>query len=1015
MINSNSSCKIFGHAPKSWAWRKLYTYIVMPQKHTFILTILALSLLLLAKAGTASGNETGKRSEPGQTQKLQRKANLGLTQEELAFLQEHPVIRVGNEEGWAPFDFNKHGKPKGYAIDHLKILGRKLGITFKFVNGYSWAELLDLFKQGKIDLLPSLWISESRKEYMLFTEPFIKLPYILVTKQDNREIQGFSDLKGRTVAVPKSYKQEEILKKDYPQIELYQVKGALEGLKAVNYGKADAFIGYRGTVDYLIATKFLTDLEIKGEVDVPELGPQGLYIGVQKDMQLLRSALQKAMDTVSNQQKVRLARKWITLNKSPAPSLNEKEKKFLSKNQVLRVDNLQGWPPFNFLENGKPKGFCIDYMRLLADKLDVRLKFVSGHSWERYLEMLKKEKIDVLCDVVETKKRRNYIDFTRPYFVIFSGIVVKKGKDHLSDLASLAGKMVAVPEDFYHEEILKREYPAIDVITKKNTLECLKSVSSGETAAALAEKPVFDYLINKHFLLDLKSVPIMENVHFENTPVSIGVKKDRNTLRSILQKTMNVVTEEEINSLKKKWLDSDTPDIGATDMTFSAEEREYLTKTKKVHICVHPSRMPLEGIGTNGEYSGIFADILSLIHERTSIEFKPVPARNRKKCIQKSEAGDCEMVSALHKNPETTDKFLFTKPFLKSSRVIIAPDNTQYIPGMESLLDKKVGIVRGDPVEKYIESNYPEIELTYAQDTEKLLKKVATKEMDVGIAGLQMVSYKIHEIGLYDLKIAGKTPFNKFFRMGVSNENPQLRSILNKAIDSVSSQEINRIVQNWLSIKYEHGFNYRMLWKIVGVAGIIIGGILLWNRKLSKLNRKIAEAHEDLARKNKELEKLSITDKLTGVFNRLRLEEVLEQECDRNHRYEKTLSVILADIDDFKEVNDLHGHQRGDEVLREIAKNLCTNIRKTDTAGRWGGEEFLIICPETSRDGAYTLAQKLQKRIENLELEDAKGVTCSFGVAEIKKNESAESFLSRVDNLMYKAKDAGKNKVICAN
>lgn len=233
-----------------------------------------------------------------------RSTELELTPEEQEFLRSNPVIRVGNEDDWPPFDFSEHGVPQGYAIDHLELLGQKLGISFEYINGHTWSELLNLFREGKIDLLPSLWISESRKQYMLFTEPFLELPYVIVSSKQEDSTDSLQDLKGMTVAAPRGYVQEEVLRESFPEIQLQHVDNPLQGLKAVAYGQAQAYIGYRGVVDYLIATNFFTDLDIKGEVQAPELAPQGLYIAVQPDMPILRDLLQKAMDQVSRKQKV---------------------------------------------------------------------------------------------------------------------------------------------------------------------------------------------------------------------------------------------------------------------------------------------------------------------------------------------------------------------------------------------------------------------------------------------------------------------------------------------------------------------------------------------------------------------------------------------------------------------------------------------------------------------------------------------------------------------------------------
>lgn len=224
-----------------------------------ILVLFFLPFSLSATEVTKTQDKRIKNNKP--QDQIAPEQDLNLNKRELKFLRNHAVIRVGSEEVWAPFDFNEQGRPKGYAIDYLEILADKLGISIKYINGYSWSELLELFKKGKIDILPALWISESRKNYMLFTEPFLKLPYVIVAKSAEDSIEDFSDLKGKIVAVARDYKQEEVLRNNYPQVNTYLVKNALEGLKAVSYNKVDAYIGYRGTVDYLIAKNFFTDLE----------------------------------------------------------------------------------------------------------------------------------------------------------------------------------------------------------------------------------------------------------------------------------------------------------------------------------------------------------------------------------------------------------------------------------------------------------------------------------------------------------------------------------------------------------------------------------------------------------------------------------------------------------------------------------------------------------------------------------------------------------------------------------
>ncbi len=160
-----------------------------------------------------------------------------------------------------------------------------------------------------------------------------------------------------------------------------------------------------------------------------------------------------------------------------------------------------------------------------------------------------------------------------------------------------------------------------------------------------------------------------------------------------------------------------------------------------------------------------------------------------------------------------------------------------------------------------------------------------------------------------------------------------------------------------------------------------------------------------------ELRKLANTDRLTGIFNRLKLEDKLTAEVLRARRYARPLSVILIDADHFKDVNDSLGHLVGDGVLRDLASILAAHIRESDIVGRWGGEEFLIINPETAIEGAIALAEKLRKIIEEHEFFQAGRRTVSMGVASLQGDEWEESMLKRADDALYRAKGMGRNRV----
>ncbi len=174
----------------------------------------------------------------------------------------------------------------------------------------------------------------------------------------------------------------------------------------------------------------------------------------------------------------------------------------------------------------------------------------------------------------------------------------------------------------------------------------------------------------------------------------------------------------------------------------------------------------------------------------------------------------------------------------------------------------------------------------------------------------------------------------------------------------------------------------------------------------------IVEDFSDRKKLEEEILKLSFTDKLTQIYNRMKLDEVLEREVIRAKRSNQTFSAILMDIDHFKSVNDQFGHQIGDVVLIEVASLLKTEVRAADVVGRWGGEEFLIVAAQSSREGGVKLAEKLRILIENHEFSCPQKITCSFGVSTYEDGCTPSTLVSRADEALYIAKRNGRNRVI---
>lgn len=190
------------------------------------------------------------------------------------------------------------------------------------------------------------------------------------------------------------------------------------------------------------------------------------------------------------------------------------------------------------------------------------------------------------------------------------------------------------------------------------------------------------------------------------------------------------------------------------------------------------------------------------------------------------------------------------------------------------------------------------------------------------------------------------------------------------------------------------------------------------NEELRRLNAElesiVAERTRELVEKNRELEVLSVTDRLTGLFNRRKLDELLDEELIRCRRYAVQFAVIMMDIDHFKHVNDNHGHAVGDSVLQQMAQVLRERTRDADALARLGGEEFVVVCRHSGLQGAFESAERVREAIAAHTFPGVGQVTASFGVAACCEADSAEALLERADAALYRAKAAGRNRVEAA-
>lgn len=685
----------------------------------------------------------------------------------------------------------------------------------------------------------------------------------------------------------------------------------------------------------------------------------------------------------------------------------EEEKEFIKNTPMVKVGMMPDFTPFSYYIKNTPVGFEHELLNILSQRTG--LVFEKEYAkWTTIYTAFKNKEVDVITSISHKKYREPFTTFTSSYYDIPIMIFVRDDFGEYLGIKSLEGKKVGVLKDvFYIKELQK--IGNIDLVYYDTYEELTKDLVFGKIDALMQNLTNINYLIKKNLYSNLKlaSELILPNTKKED--LRLGVVPEKPILSSILQKGLNSITKKEKEALVTKWIGS-IKEYKGGHIELNKDERAYLN-TKTIKYCINPDGLPFEGLNEKDEHSGISSDYYSLFENILSAKFELVRTENWNESISFIKEKKCDMLALGMETYERKKYLNFTSNYLNVPLVVATKVNVPFINHILDLEGEKIGIIKGDAFVKILRQKYPSLDLVEVEDINEGLDKVKSGKLFGFIDTLASIGYEFQHKYFGELKIAGKINETLELSMAVVKEDEVLLNILQKAINSMTNDMHREIFSKWIPIKYEKGVNYELVWKIAIGSLIAILLVVYWNRKIIKTNRLLEEAQKDIEEKNKELEKLATTDKLTNLYNRRKIEELLEFEINRSERFNHNFGLAIVDIDKFKEVNDTYGHQIGDKVLKEIANILNTNRRKTDFVGRYGGEEFIIICPESDVEGVIKLMETFKEKICKHKFSKVGNKTASFGVTMSQRGDSIESVLKRADDALYQAKDNGRNKI----
>jgi two-component system sensor histidine kinase/response regulator len=742
--------------------------------------------------------------------------DIGLTEAEQIWLDKHPTIKIGIMNAWPPMDYvDEDGEPQGIGTRFIKALNKRLGDRLVIVPG-SWEEIYGAIKETRLDALMDVTPRQDRAELLNFTRPYIDVPHLIFTRKYEAFKGSLQELVGKQVAVEREFFLVRVLRQKYPQITIREFDSTSNALRALAEGEVDAYVGNRAVAMHIIEHDYISNVVPAGKITESS---SINAIGIRKDWPILRDILQKALDDIPADERTTVidppdmvAQQGIRA-KQFLKKLSTSEKAWLFEHKPFHVAVMDGWPPFNYVnENGVSAGIGIDYLNALNRRLGNILKPVPGE-WKRIFEDVKEKRLDAIMDITPKPEREPFFHFTTAYLNVPHVIVARKDSVFLESEISLEGKTIALEQGFGNIRYFQKYYPEVKLKLYANTVLALDAVSRGDADAYTGNRVVALYLMDKHFITNLR---VHGSLNKPASALTLGVRKDWPQLRDILQRALDDISTVEHRDILNRWVHAhETEAAQQKGVRLTDEELKWLRKHREIPIGVDGNWPPIDFINHAGEHTGITADYLNLLGRRLGVKFIAKRSLNFREMLQKVIDGELKVGATISYDNERVEKLYFSKPYYQVHRVIIARDDSEWIGRIEDLYGHRVAIEDGFITMALLQEKHPQIDVIPVASSLEALQMVSKGDADAYVGNQAVVNWFLKSNQLNNLRVVGNPGLGSGPQsFAVSRATPDwepLIGIIDKVLANVTEEERRRIEQRWLGIDKVKGLLPRVI------------------------------------------------------------------------------------------------------------------------------------------------------------------------------------------------------------
>ncbi len=552
------------------------------------------------------------------------------------------------------------------------------------------------------------------------------------------------------------------------------------------------------------------------------------------------------------------------------------EEQFIRDNPEIVLGSGASFEPFCVQNgDGSISGYDVDIAKLITQKTGLKIRFELG-PWGGIQKRALGRELDGLSTASVTAERATHYNFSSPYFRSTVLVIVKNGNPQkIYRLQDTHGKRVALQRgnvlfdgvsEHFGGTLVKDYY--------ESQYDLIQAVADGRADFTIIDDTAF-YIAER---MGLRS--FIEGAFPVGNPFDIvfALRNDQPELVSIINKGLQGITESEKIKVRQRWFSiwNKTLSADPEPPSFGSAETLFLAENNVLKECVYSGDLPYQQLDSSGQYIGIAADYNAIFQDRLGVMLLPVTDLKNKDPLLALASGSCDVVVLADKRDLRLNGLDITTTYLSFPYVVATTHDKLISPQDKLITNRPYAITKGATIIPALRKKYPQIRLVETSDARAGMALVLDGSVFGFIDSLATISYTVQKETLSQIKIAGTLPLTIDFGVATNKNKPHLGKIFQKVVGSLTEQENQQIRNYWLAVKYEQGIDYRLIWKIIFVAGFIVIVTIYWSYRLGKEKKKVEQALQ--AERTAIQQNLNFTDMLL-------------------HEYRTPLSVITTSLD----------------------------------------------------------------------------------------------------------------------